>query len=521
MTDRTKSSAAPRNEFWEKPVTWLVLALLSATPFLFVTVVPFNDLPNHVGRHYVFLNVGHDPFLQRFYSLHWSLIGNLGIDLIVRAIGPWLGADLATHVAVSLIPPLTIAGIYALSRSLNGRVSPSALLATPLVLNWPLITGFANFCLSAAIALLVLALWIRLRSLNVIARFVLFTPLALLTWLAHTAGWGLLGLGVLAFECSRAWNPNFQWKPLLLAPFQTAPFATVFVLILFWRHNSGNGAASAYGPDLLKAKAVAIMSLMREHFVVWDMISTAILLALFVLMYHASGRRYVRAGLFIALAYLVAFLLCPQELFKSGFADRRLLVYAVIMAALAIGAPSDAANSAAARHWLRLTVSAVLALFVARVAVATVVWSRASRAHEQHLALLQAVPPHSRIFGLVVEQCGQSWNRVGRPDHIQQYALVRRDSMINGMYQNPGLNQVTVLFARNAEFDPNLYAVVHDERCPVGYISETFQSAVRKFPREMFDYVWLIGEEPLPGFDTSGLRLVAATGNDRMYRIVR
>jgi hypothetical protein len=150
--------------WWSSPLLWIALAILSAFPFFFVDLPPLTDLPNHFARYYIFLNLDRSAFLERYYNVHWSLSGNLGVDLIVRALAPILGFEYAVRVAVGAIPPLTVAGIYSVSRSVSGQATPSALIALPLVYNWPFISGFVNFALSAAVALLVFALWVRLRT---------------------------------------------------------------------------------------------------------------------------------------------------------------------------------------------------------------------------------------------------------------------------------------------------------------------------------------------------------------------
>lgn len=525
----SEKNAAARNAldtagtiaFWQRPLLWAALVLGSLIPFLVTTILPFNDLPNHVGRHYVFLNAATDPFLQQFYSVHWSIIGNLGIDLLVRAIGPWLGADLGTHVVVAAIPPLTILGIYSLSRVLNGRVTPGALLATVLAFNWPLITGFANFCLSGAIALLVMALWVRLRELGFLWRLCIFTPLVFVTWLAHTAGWGLLGLGIFAYELHRATSGGLHVKRLLAIPLQLIPFVPTVLFVVLWRQHASNGAAVQVGHDFWRGKAIAVASLFREHYAAWDIFTAFAFFAILLLLYWRGGRKLIRPAAFIAAIYGIAFVLCPQEVFKSGFADRRLLTYAAMMIPLAIGLSPEALFDPIRRRGVRLAAVACIALFASRVGVSSVIWHEASALHEARLALIERVPLHSRIFGLVVESCEQNWNRIGRPDHIQQYALVRRDSMVNGMYQNPGLNQVTELFAdAKAKVDPAMYAVVHDQSCPISYINQTLQSAMAGFARDQFDYVWLIGEQPIRAFDAHGLELVGTRDADRLYRIV-
>ena len=73
-------------------------------------------------------------------------------------------------------------------------------MALPLAYNWPLNMGFVNFSLSAAMALLIFALWVRLRAWGFFARLLIFAPLSFATWVAHLAGWGLLGLAVPRFR---------------------------------------------------------------------------------------------------------------------------------------------------------------------------------------------------------------------------------------------------------------------------------------------------------------------------------
>ena len=109
--------------------------------------------------------------------------------------------------------------------------------------------------------------------------------------------------------------------------------------------------------------------------------------------------------------------------------------------------------------------------------------------------------------------------RVGRLDHLQQLGLIRRESLVNGLFQQTGLNQVEARIRKLEGFDPNLGATVHDESCPVTYSRETLQSAIAHFPRDQFDFVWLIAPNALPAIDTSGLRLIGADGNDRLYQI--
>jgi hypothetical protein len=499
---------------------WVVLALASTIPFFFAEIPPLTDLPNHIARYYIFLNLDHSPFLQNYYLVQWYLIGNLGTDVVVRTIGPILGAELATRVAVGIIPALTIAGIYSVSRALNGQVAPSALIAAPFAYNWPLITGFVNFSLSAAMALLVLAFWIQMRARSFIVRLLIFAPLGFATWVAHVAGWGLLGLGVFGFEVARAYQlRGLSLRSLLGSALATFPFALMILFTLYWRTGTSIAVGVSAADNVFLDKVISLASLFREEYIFWDAASTLIFITLVIAAYYVGGKRVVVGGLVIAALYSLAFILCPTTLFNSGFADRRLLPYAAIFASLSLGIAEHYLTDEKRRRVLSLFAIVAIVFFAARIVITTIIWERSDREFNAHLTLLKNIPRHSRVFSLMVESCKKQWSRVGRPDHLPQLAIVRRDSVINGLFQNSGLNQVEALYRKSDGFNPNMLGTVHSDTCPVPYIRETLQTAIVRFPRDHFDYVWLLSPEPLPPFDMRGLRLIGSSGNDRLYQI--
>jgi hypothetical protein len=109
----------------------------------------------------------------------------------------------------------------------------------------------------------------------------------------------------------------------------------------------------------------------------------------------------------------------------------------------------------------------------------------------------------------------KKWPR-SRLDHIQQLVIPFRMSVTNGQFQEGDLNQVRVLFRKQGEFDPNMQAAVYDEKCPW---LPPFQAAISLFPRDKFDFLWIVSENELPAYNTSGLLLVDSNAHDRLYRI--
>jgi hypothetical protein len=507
-----------KKSWWDSPILWIALAIVSAAPFLAVDLPPLTDLPNHFARYYIFLHIDQSPFLMRYYDVHWSLKGNLGVDLLVRAFSPALGLETAVRIAIGTIPPLTVAGIYSVSRSVGGQVAPGAFLALPLIYNWPFISGFVNFSLSGALALLVFALWIRLRMWPFILRLVVFAPLALATWIAHVAGWGLLGLAVGGFEIQRAIRARGLTPLVLLdVALEVSPFATVMCFVFIWRSGIADPIGMYFPPDVVRSKLVSLLTILREQYQYWDIVSSFLLLGLAVATFFSCGATFIAPVTIVACFFFFAFLLCPDGLFGGSFADRRLLPYAAILAVLSIGV-SDRLVADRRRRKLASVVSFLaVVLFIARIAVTTSVWRDVATTQNVHLALLNEVPERSRIFSLFVEPCEKNWPR-GRLDHMQQLAIPLRKSITNGQFQEGNLNQVKVLFRKQNGFDPNMGAAIHSSECQVSS-SVSFQSAISLFPRAEFDFLWLVSEAELPSFDTSGLLLVGSVAHDRLYRI--
>lgn len=175
------------------------MALLAAVPLLWPTVPPLVDLAGHMGRYRVQLEYADQPRLAQWYHFEWQMIGNLGIDLLIEPLAPIFGLELAVKLIVIAIPVLTVTGLLWIAREVQGRIPATALFALPLAYSYPFQFGFVNFALSMALALNLFALWLRMGRLGAVRlRMVLFVPLSCLLWLAHTFGWGVLG--VLAFS---------------------------------------------------------------------------------------------------------------------------------------------------------------------------------------------------------------------------------------------------------------------------------------------------------------------------------
>src|SRR5205085_8051388 len=103
-----------------------LVVLATMLPPLYPPVPPLVDLLGHMGRYRVELDLNHSPWLQQYYDYHWALIGNLGVDVLVRLLAPLLGMEPAVKLIVLAIPPLTAIGFLWVASEVHGRVPPTA-----------------------------------------------------------------------------------------------------------------------------------------------------------------------------------------------------------------------------------------------------------------------------------------------------------------------------------------------------------------------------------------------------------
>src|SRR5690349_2014662 len=73
------SETIPAGPWW---ASLLGLCLLLLAPLALVDVPPLLDYPNHLARLFVLAFAAGDPVIGRFYTTHWSVLPDLGIDLV-------------------------------------------------------------------------------------------------------------------------------------------------------------------------------------------------------------------------------------------------------------------------------------------------------------------------------------------------------------------------------------------------------------------------------------------------------
>ena len=511
---RPSEGGEPRG-FWQQPWLLAALVILSAVPLLFPDIPPLVDLPGHMGRYRVQMEIAGSPTLQRFYAFEWALIGNLGVDLLVVPLAKLLGLEPAVKLIMIAIPPMTAAGFLWVAKEVAGRVPPSALFALPLAYNYPFIFGFANFALSMAFAFLAFALWLRLARLGRLKlRAILFVPISTIIWVTHTFGWGTLGVMAFSAELVRQWD---RGQPFLKAGFksgiQCISLAPPLVLMLLWR--SGGHAVGQTGDWFnWDRKLDWILMALRDRWEWFDLaaLGTVGLLLLFALFHRKLeySRNLAASAIFLALV----FALLPRIVFGSAYADMRLVPYLIAVAVIGIrlrpGASSRLGNALAVGG---------LAFFLARTAGTTASFLAYDRSFDRELAALDRVPAGARLVSFVGEPCRPPW-AMSRLRHLPGIALVRKRAFSNDQWVMAGAQLLRVRYAEGAPFNQDPSQIVTARRCR-REIWRTADEALARLPRGAFEYVWMISPPPYDPRLTQGLRPVWRSGRSVLFRVER
>src|SRR3978361_74018 len=107
---------------WWIALTSLCVVLLM--PLLVVDMPPLLDYPNHLARAFVLASLPDDTILARFYAPHWSIIPNLGFDLIAPALIHLLPVHVAGRLLIAAALLLPVWGTVAYNTALGSRWWP-------------------------------------------------------------------------------------------------------------------------------------------------------------------------------------------------------------------------------------------------------------------------------------------------------------------------------------------------------------------------------------------------------------
>lgn len=506
------TDVSPHAHWWERRATVFAMALIAVVPLIYPHIPPLVDLFGHMGRYRVELDLANSPELQRFFGLDWAAIGNLGVDLLMMALGPLLGLEPATKLIVLLIPPLTVAGFLFVAREVHGEVPPTAYFAIPFAFGHPFMFGFVNYVLSIALAFLAFGLWLRLgRQGRTRLRAALFVPISLIVFFAHTYGWGVLGLLCFSAEAVRQHDGGRKWLMAgVHAALQASVMALPILITILWQSEAHGG--HTFGWFNWTSKWTWVQFTLRDRWEWFDLASLFIPIAILIAALLARGLTFSRNLLFSALVLLASYLIIPRTVFGSAYADMRIIPYVFATALLAIRFKGDPPL----RLGYGLAIAAI-AFCVIRLGGNTLSLAIAANDQNAKLAALDHVERGARVLSMNGMACTRVW-QLPRNSHLGAMVIVRRFGFSNDQWVMEGMNLLDLTDLRAGFFAADPSQIVRPNGC-YDRLHMTVDSALASFPRADFDYLWLI--DP-PAFDPAliaDLRLVWRSDGSILYRV--
>src|SRR5689334_9505682 len=179
---------------------FLTLLVAAAVPLFSVRIPALVDYTNHLGRLHTMAVLGKDPFLTQFYSVHWKIIPNLGVDILLPLIIRHLDVYLTGKLFVFFCMLLWLSGPFAIHYATWRRLSLAPLLGFLFVYNFIFLYGFLNYLLGVGLALWGIAAWIGLRRTPATVRGLVSLLFVLALFACHLFALGVYGLTLLAHE---------------------------------------------------------------------------------------------------------------------------------------------------------------------------------------------------------------------------------------------------------------------------------------------------------------------------------
>ncbi|MGY2734738.1 hypothetical protein [Sphingomonas sp. UYP23] len=504
--------------WWQTRWFVAVMALIAIIPLLRPDIPPLVDLPGHMGRYRVQLSRDEYPWLSDWYNFNWQLIGNLGIDILIIPLAKLFGLELAVKLLVITIPVLTVTGLLWISREVHGRIPPTALFALPLAYSYAFQFGFVNFAFSMALALNAFALWLRLaRHQRFGLRAAIFVPLSCVIWVAHTFGWGVLGVLAYSAEMVRQHDARVDRGPLswikawLRAGVGCVPLALPVVLMVVWRSGAHVGGETGDWFNW-RAKIGYMTMALRDRWITFDITGMAILLLILFRGFRDPSVEYSRNLGLSALFLLAVYLLLPRIVFGSAYADMRLAPFMLAIAVIAVRPKKGLSIRGSA------TIAALgLAFVLVRIAAGTASFWMFAQDYDRELKALDRLPVGAKLITFVGAQCGAPWTMT-RLEHLPAIALERKAAYANDQWSMAGAQLLTVKYMRAKRFAHDPSEIVTSVQCPREWW-RPISKAMARFPRDAFDYVWLIRPPAYDAKFNQGLIPVWRDGSSVLFRI--
>lgn len=384
-------------------------------PLLATPVLPLIDFYNHLARFFVLGHLGSGSALQAHYQAHWSLLPDIGIDLIGTPLLILLPPLVAGHIIVVGIFAVLFGGVLYLNRVLTGQRSLLvAALLLPLLYSYILNWGFANFLLGLGLAFWAAGWWLSHRN-----RPRLAVPVSCLfsiaIFLTHGIAFVLYGILVASLEIGLFVSaPNRNPRDLVRALFLVGIQAFIPVaFFLYWIATNGHedsiasaAALAAHGvrpPPRGELGARILRRLVpilrvEEGPTYWFDIATFAVQALALFFLMARGRiALVKPAWPLIVAAIATVAIGMPVIFGTGYITDRMPLFAALCLLSALSLRRARWTTAS-----RVACGILVATVCLRLVVTAFSWHAYGQSYREYRSLAAMIPRGSMVIGVPV-----------------------------------------------------------------------------------------------------------------------
>lgn len=389
----------------------LAIFLIALAPLVVGPVAPTIDFYDHVSRYFVLSHVAGDPFLAENYEARWSLLPNIGLDLVGTPLLGQVGALLGAKIILAVIFAVQYGGVLFFNRMLTGAFNlVTAAMAAMLLYSFILRWGFANFLLGLGLLFWGAGLWLHLRRRLWVATAV-GVPFAFLIFVTHGVAFALYGLLLGALEIGflvrrQQGLGRFLAAGVALAAQAVAPAA---LFLLGPTADAPGGVTNAAGAvtrlksqgqlaerlfELAHYRLTTIVRVAESGALWFDVVTFVVLGALVVWM---LARRKIMVSPLAWPALVIGVLLValtPPALFGVGYVADRMPLYMAFLVAGVLSVPVSLDKAS------RLVVAGVCLIAAARIGVMTGDWLSYGADLRDYRAVVERLPPR-QVTGFV------------------------------------------------------------------------------------------------------------------------
>ena len=495
-------------------VLFAAMILLISIPIWTHPLPPLSDYVNHLARMHVMATLAKNPQLAGVYNVHWQVIPNLTMDMIVPLLARIMNIYLAGQAFIVLMFALIISGTLALNRALIGRWSALPLFAFPLLYNYIFLVGLMNYIFGIGVALWALASWVAVRERTWPIRLSVSTACVIILFFCHLSALGIYGVGLLSFEILRLWQQRLEPWPARIADFLMSGLPFLAAAPLLYASPTMQLVSGIYWDQ--RGKTDGLMFVISDYS---DIAAFALVTVMVVSTVWALRHRILRFHPLVFVLLMVGaavYLALPRVMFDTYMTDQRVPIGIAFM----IFACGDLELR---RRMVRRAFLVVLIILIsARLIEIDLNWSQLSDSTSQFRSSVRRIVPGSKVFVAYADNAGGDDVRDLGLVHAACIATIERSALVTTLFTVAGKQ---VLHARSEYRD---YVDAQDGTPPS--ISQLIVAAEHPKPDTpafwlnwtKFDYLYILfTEDDAPNPDPAHLKFVADGDRFQLYRILK